>query len=86
MDVIDTRTDVTGISFIHKHLEQLSITLAVLNAKNIGIESGDGVEEVLEFRVAEVRVDLGAVLDTGGGKTERVDSPLEVGFTLLSRS
>ena len=40
------------------------------------------VEEVLELRVAEVRVDLSRILDAGGGKLEAVDGPLEIGITL----
>jgi hypothetical protein len=40
------------------------------------------VEEVLELGVAEVRVDLSRVLNTGGGQLEAVDGPLEVGVTL----
>jgi hypothetical protein len=40
------------------------------------------VEEVLELRVAEVRVDLSRVLDAGGGQLEAVDGPLEIGVTL----
>ena len=40
------------------------------------------MEEVLELRVAEVGVNLGRVLNSGGGQLEAVDSPLEVGVTL----
>jgi hypothetical protein len=40
------------------------------------------VEEILELRVAEVRVNLGRVLDTSSGQLEAVDSPLEIGITL----
>lgn len=35
-------------------------------------------EDVSEVRVAEVRVNLGVVTDTGGRETERVNGPLEV--------
>jgi len=42
------------------------------------------MEEVLELRVAEVRVNLGGVLNTGSGKLEAVNGPLEVGVALRS--
>lgn len=84
MDVVDTRSDVAGILRVDKDTEELGIGLAVLNGEDIGIKSSDGVEEVLEFRVTEVRVDLSGILDTSGGEAESLDSPLEVGVTLLT--
>ena len=42
------------------------------------------MEEVLELRVAEVRMNLGGVLDAGSGKLEAVNGPLEVGVALRS--
>jgi len=84
VNVIDTWTDVAGVSLIDEDLEELGIRLAVLNRENIGIESGDGVEEILELGVAEVGVDLGGVLDTRDGEAERLDGPVEVSLTLLS--
>ena len=58
MDVVDTRADVARVSLVNKDLEELGIGLAVLNGENIGIQSSNGVEEVLELGVAEVRVGL----------------------------
>lgn len=82
VDVVDTRSDVAGVGRVDEDAQQLGIRLAVLDGQNIGIEGSNGVEEVLELRVAEVRVDLGGVLNAGGGQAEGVDSPLEVGITL----
>lgn len=84
VDVVDTRADVARVLLVLEDLEQLSVTLGVLNGQHIGVKSSDGVEEVLEFRVAEVRVDLGRVLDASSGKLERVDGPGEVLLTLLA--
>lgn len=84
VDVVDTRSDVTGVGRVNEDSQQLGIGLAVLDGQNIGIEGSNGVEEVLELRVAEVRVDLSGVLDTSGGQAESLDSPLEVGVTLLA--
>jgi len=86
VDVVDTRADVTGVSLVIEDLQELSIRLAVLNGENIGIQSGDGVEEVLELGVAEVRVDLSAIRDASGGQLEGLDGPLEVGVTLATRA
>jgi len=82
VDVVDTGTDVAGVLLVNEDAEQLGIGLGVLDGQDIGIESSNGVEEVLELRVTEVRVDLSAVGDTGGGQLEGVDGPLEVGNAL----
>lgn len=84
VDVVDTRSDVAGVLRVDKDSEELGIRLAVLNGQNVRIEGSDGVEEVLELRVTEVRVDLSGVLNTGGGEAESLDGPLEVGITLLT--
>lgn len=86
VDVIDTRSDVARVSRVNEDAQQLGIRLAVLDRQNIGIKGSNGVEEVLELRVAEVRVDLSGVLDTSGGQAESLHSPLEVGITLLARA
>ena len=86
MDVVDTGADVAGVGLVDEDLEKLGIRLGVLNGENISIESSDGVEEVLELRVAEVRVDLGRVLNTGGGETESLNGPLKVVSALLARA
>src|ERR1700712_1199566 len=74
----------SGIGLVDKHLEELGIALAVFDREDIGVQSGNGVEEVLELRVAEMAVNLGGVLDTSSGETERIDGPLEVSITLAS--
>jgi len=84
VDVVDTGTNVSGVVLVDEDLEELGITLAVLNGENIGVKSGDSVEEVLELRVTEVRVNLSRVLDTSSGQLEAVDSPVEVVLTLLA--
>ena len=79
MNIVNAGANVARVGLVDEDLEELSIGLAVLNGQNIGIESGNGVEEVLELRVAEVGVDLSAISDTSGGELEGVNSPLEVG-------
>lgn len=82
VDVVDTRADVTGVGLIDENLEKLGIRLAVLDGKDVGIQSSNGVEEVLELRVAEVGVDLSAIVHTSSGQAEGLDSPLKVLLTL----
>jgi len=84
VDIVDTWTNVAGVSLIDEDLEELSVRLAVLDGENISVKGGNGVEEILELGVAEVRVDLGGVLDAGDGQTERLDSPVEVCLALLA--
>lgn len=84
VDVVNTGANVARVGLVDEDLEELGVRLAVLDGQDIGIESGDGVEEVLELRVAEVGVDLSAIGDTGGGQLEGVNSPLEVGNTGLT--
>ena len=85
VDVVDTGSDMAGVGLVLEDLQELSIGLGVLNGENIGVQSSDGVEEVLELGVTEMRVDLSVVGDTSSSKTERVHSPLEVCLTLGSR-
>lgn len=84
VDVVNTGANVARVSLVNEDLQELGVRLAVLNGQDIGIESGDGVEEVLELRVTEVGVDLSAIGDTSGGQLEGVHSPLEVGNTSLT--
>jgi hypothetical protein len=84
VDIVDTGADVAGVSLVDEDLEELGVRLAVLDGEDISIESGNGVEEVLELGVAEVGVNLGRVFDTRDGESERLDSPVEVRFTLLA--
>ncbi|GKT83088.1 LOW QUALITY PROTEIN: hypothetical protein Ct61P_00938 [Colletotrichum tofieldiae] len=84
VDVVDTRADVAGVGLLLEDTEELGVRLAVLDGQDIGIQRGDGVEEVLELGVAEVGVDLGGVLDAGSRQLEGVDGPVEVGLALLA--
>lgn len=86
VNVVDTRSNVSWVGFVNEDLEELSVALAVLNTENIGVQRGDGMEEILEFGVAEVGVDLRRVLDTGDRKTEGLDCPVYVILTFQALS
>ena len=86
MDVVDTWADVAWVGFVNEDLEQFRITLTVLDGQNVGVQRRDGMEEILELGVAEVRVDLGRVRDTSGGEAESLDGVGEVVLTLAALS
>ncbi|CAH0014573.1 unnamed protein product [Clonostachys rhizophaga] len=84
VDVVDTRANVARVSLVDEDLEELGVRLAVLDRENISVKSSNSMEEVLELRVAEVRVDLSVVLDTSSAESESLDGPVEVGSALLA--
>lgn len=78
VNIKETKTNLVGVR--SKVLEVLGLVLlGELNRNNISIERNDG--RGVEVRVAEMRVDLGRVLDTGSGDSERINGPLEVVFS-----
>ena len=79
VDVVDTGANLVGVAVGLEDVKELEVGLGSLDGDDIGVKGLDGGEDVSEVRVAEVRVDLDIVLNTRGGKTERVDGPLEVG-------
>jgi len=60
-------------------VEELHVGLGGFDRDDISIKTLDGRENVVEVRVAKVRVGLELVSNTGGGELEGVNSPLEVG-------
>ena len=60
------------------------ILLGELDGNNISVQGLDVVR--VQVRVTEVRVDLSSVLDTGGGDSERLSSPVQVLGSLLASS
>jgi len=78
VDIVNTRTDLVSISIVLEGLEQLHVALRRLDGDDIGIQTLDGWEDIIEVGVAEVRVGLGGIGDASGGETEGVDGPGEV--------
>lgn len=78
VDVVDTGTDFVRVTVVSESLEQLQVGLGGFDRDDIGVQSLDRGEDVGKVRVTEVRVDLGRVLNTGSGESERVDSPGQV--------
>ena len=78
VDVVNTRTNLVGISVVLEGLEQLHVALRCLDRDDIGIQTLDGWEDIVEVGVTEVRVGLGSIGDASGGETEGVNGPGEV--------
>jgi hypothetical protein len=53
VDVVDTGTNVAGVGLVLEDLEELGVALAVLDGEDIGIEGGNGVEEVESLTPAQ---------------------------------
>lgn len=78
VDVVDTGADLVRVSVVSESLEQLQVGLGSFDRDDVGVQSLDGREDVGKVGVAEVRVDLSRVLNTGSSESERVDGPGQV--------
>jgi hypothetical protein len=78
MNIVDTWANLVGIAVMFERIEQFHITFRGFDRNDIGIKALDGGEDIIEVRVAEVRVGLKLVGDPSSGKFERINSPLEV--------
>lgn len=79
MNVVDTRANLVGVPVMFEGGEELHVGLGSFDGDDVSIQTLDRGENVVEVRVAEVRVGLELVGNTSGGKLEGVNSPLEVG-------
>lgn len=78
MDVVHTGTNLVGVTVLLEGVEELHVTLGCLDGDNISVKTLNGGEDIVKVRVTEVRVCLELVGNTGSGKLERINSPLEV--------
>jgi hypothetical protein len=78
MDVINTRADLVGVSVMPEGVEEFHVALGGLNRDDISIKALDGREDVVEIRVAEVRVGLKSIGDACGRKLKRINGPLKI--------
>ena len=82
MDVIYARTDLVRVTVVLEGVEQLHVALGSLDGDDIGVKTLNGGEDIVEVRVAEMRVGLELVGDASSGQLERVNSPFEVGIPI----
>ena len=78
VNVIDSRADLVGITETLECMQQFLVTLRELDGNDISVQALDRWENIIKVRVAEVRMSLGFIRDTGSGKFEGVHRPLQV--------
>src|SRR6266700_198625 len=62
VDVVDARSDLVGIAVLPERLQQLRPRPRALDRDGVGVHALDNADDVVEFAVAHVRVDLRLVL------------------------
>src|SRR6266566_811372 len=78
VNVVDTRTDLIRILVFPERVQELGPGPRALDGDRIGVHALDHADDVVEFAVAHVGVDLRLVLHPGGRQAERVDRPILV--------
>lgn len=78
MNVVNTGTDLVGVSVLLEGVEQLHVTLGSLDGDDIGIETLDRREDIVKVRVTEVGVSLQSIGNTSSRELEGVNCPLEI--------
>jgi len=78
VDVVDTGTDLVGVTVLLEGMQQFHVALRELDRNNIGIKTFNRREDVAEVGVAEVRVSLSVVTNACCCELEGVNSPFQV--------
>ena len=73
MNVVDARANVVGIVKGAERFMQLHLRTRRFDGVDVGIHRGHGFDDVVELRIAHVRVDLRFRLGASGREPERVD-------------
>ena len=82
MDIVNTRTNLVGVSVMLEGLKQLHVALGCLDRDDVGIQTLDGREDIIKVGVAEVRVSLGGIGNTSSGEAEGINGPGEVAIPI----
>src|SRR6478736_4887279 len=82
MNVVNARANFVRIAIGGEGIEQLYLGAGGLNRDYVGVERTDGVDDVVELRVAHVSVNLRLIGNPRRGKTETLHGPVEIGFPL----
>ena len=78
MDVVHAGADPEGIADGIEIVEDLHMRAGRLHRGDIGIQGRDRADDLPEFGVAQVGVDLRVVAHTGGRQAERADRPVQI--------
>lgn len=80
VNVVDTGANLVGVAVVLEGVEKLHVGLGGLDGDDIGVETLDGGEDVVEVGVAEVRMGLELIGDASSRELEGVNGPLEIGI------
>jgi hypothetical protein len=61
MDVVNTGTDLVGVSVLLEGVQELHVTLGRLDRNDIGVKALDGREDVIKVGVAEMGMSLESI-------------------------
>lgn len=75
MDIVDTWANDVRVPKLLECRKELHVALGCLDRDDIGVETLNGGEDVVEVGVAEMRVGLSRVADTRSRELEGVDCP-----------
>ena len=85
VDVVDTGTDLVGVTIMLEGVQQLHVALRELDRNDISIKTLNRRENIVEVGVAEVGVSLSFITNASCSELKGVNSPfqvlLPVGFT-----
>jgi hypothetical protein len=78
VDIIDAGAYLVGVCVTGEGVEQFHLRARGLDRDDVGVHRTDRADDVIEFRIAHVGVDLGVLADAGGGDTEAFDRPVQI--------
>jgi hypothetical protein len=82
VNVIHTGSDLVRVTVVLEGIKQLHVALRRLNRDDIRVKVLNRRKDVVEVGVAEVRVGLKGIGDTGGRELEGGESPSKVGLPI----
>jgi hypothetical protein len=91
VNIVKTWSKSCAKGFAFENIEEFKIRFGVFDGNDVGVESLDCPEDIVEIRlslvsfmreiyIAEMAMNLGDIFNRGSSKTERVDCPLEIGI------
>lgn len=78
VDVVDTRTDLIGVTVLLEGLQQFHVALRELDRNDIGVKTFNRRENIAEVGVAEVGMSLSVITDTRCSELKGVNRPFQV--------
>ena len=83
MDVVHTGADFVRVVEVVEGFKQLHVGTRGFDGDDVGIQVGDGLDDVVEFAVAHVGVDLGFIRHAVGADSESEDGPVQISLPLV---